>query len=102
AEEFPSQASRSATIRVVTKNGSTVIGTKQITIQLSAAASQVPTFTSVSLVEATPDLATVVGALVQGLTTLSVDFTGAAGVYGSTITEYKLQVGSQTFTSSGE
>ncbi|UOE45894.1 DUF859 family phage minor structural protein [Agromyces larvae] len=94
--QIPNATSGVGTIRVITYNGGTNIGTRDVGFTLSAPASVVPTFSAVAHSEATAGLAANVGAYVQGLTKLSLAISGAAGAYGSTITGYKITVAGQT------
>lgn len=83
-------------IKTVTKNGSTVIGTTTVNLQVKAPTSVVPDFTTITHSEATAGLAANVGAYVQGLSKLNLAITGAVGAYGSTITSYQITVAGQT------
>ncbi|RUQ06984.1 hypothetical protein D8M34_05810 [Microbacterium sp. HSID17254] len=82
--QIPNAASGTGSIRVITKSGSTVIGTTVTKFTLRAPASVVPTVTAISVADNNPDVASIVGALVQGLSRAKFTVTGA-GVYGSTI-----------------
>ena len=95
--QMPSTTSGGATIRCHTYNGGTYIGYKDIGITINVPASVVPTFTTVTHSEATttPAVASLVGAYVMAWTKLNVAITGAAGVYGSTIASYKIEVAGQ-------
>lgn len=94
--QMPNAAVASGTITTVTKSGSTVIGTTNVGFSLAAAADVVPDFTTVTHSEATAGVAANVGAYVQGISTLALAVTGAAGIYGSTIVSYKIEVSGQT------
>lgn len=64
--EIPNSASGTVDITVVTKQGSTVIGSKKVGFTLTAAASVVPTVSAVAWTEQNPVVASAVGAFVQG------------------------------------
>lgn len=85
-------------IKVVTKSGSTVIGTTTTNLQVAVPTSVVPDFTTITHDEATtvPDVEAIVGSYVQGVSKLALAITGAVGIYGSTITSYKIEVAGQT------
>lgn len=84
AQQIPSAVSGTGTITVVTKNGSTNIGTKSISITLTVPSSVVPSISAHTITEATANLTSKFGAYVQSKSTLKVTTT-AAGVQGSTI-----------------
>lgn len=88
-----------ATIYCVTKSGSTVIGQTQKTITLRVPADMVPTLGGISLSDAkiisgssTP--LSLIGAYVQGVSELKITPTAPTGVEGSTISGYRVTVGS--------
>lgn len=87
ASKIPSAASGTATIRCITKQGSTNIGTLYVTMTLRVPDSVVPSISAVSITEATAGLAAQFGAFVQSKSTLAVAIT-AAGAKGSTIKSY--------------
>lgn len=76
--------SRTVEITVVTKQGSTVIGSKKVLWPLDVAASVVPTVSEVTWDDLNPVVKTVVGAFVQGQSLIKGAVT-AAGAHGSTI-----------------
>lgn len=97
AQQIKTSTSGFGAITVQTKNGSTVIGTKTVKITLTVPASVVPTISAHAAVEATANLATKFGVLVQSKSTLKVSTT-AAGAQGSTITAYKTEVEGRSYT----
>lgn len=99
AQQIKSSTSGVGTITVQTKNGNTVIGTKSINITLTVPASVVPTISAHTAVEATANLASKFGALVQTKSTLKVTTT-AAGAQGSTITAIKTEVDGRSYNGS--
>ncbi|HEU5223427.1 MAG TPA: DUF859 family phage minor structural protein [Candidatus Lumbricidophila sp.] len=96
APYVPAATQLVGTIRVITYNGSTQIGTKDVSLTLNVPSSVVPTFTTITNSEATSGIATAIGKYVQNVSTLNLAITGAAGASGSTITSYKLTVAGQT------
>ena len=94
--EIPNSTSGTGIIRTHTYSGGTWIGQADTTLTVSAASTVVPTFTTVTVSEATAGLAANIGGYVQSLSTLNLAITGAAGVNGSTITSYKITAAGQT------
>lgn len=86
---IPDAASGTLSIRCITKNGSTTIGTKTIsmTVKVPNTADYGPTISSVVVTEATSGLAAQFGAFIQNKSTLKVVVT-ASGRSGSTIKSY--------------
>lgn len=97
ASSIPSATSGSMTIRCITKNGSTTIGTKTVSMTAKVPGSVVPTISSVAVAEATSDLAAQFGAYIQSKSKLSVTIT-AAGAKGSTIKSYRTTFRGKTYT----
>lgn len=94
--EIPNASSGTMTLILRTYNGSTQIGvdvTKTITVKVPT--SVVPSFTGISHSEAVSDVANAYGVYTQGKTKLKVNVEGAAGVYGSTIKTYLIEVDGQ-------
>ena len=84
-------------ITVVTKNGGTVIGTTSTGFTLSLNSNQIPTLTNATFSEAVTspvNIASVIGAYVQGQSKLSYTINGASGIQGSSISSYAFSVGS--------
>lgn len=100
---IPNATSGSGYITTVTKNGSTVVGSKNTNFTLTAAPTVIPTWTSVGVAEGTtsPAVATIMGSptvFVQGISKVTGSINGAAGVSGSTITSKKFTVAGQMYT----
>lgn len=89
--EIPNAASGTGTLTVVTKNGSSVVGSKSVAFTLAAAASIVPSVTSVVWDDQNTTVKGNIGAHVQGLSQL-VGTVFANGVHGSTIASKRLIV----------
>lgn len=97
ASKIPNATSGTLIIRCTTKNGSTVVGYKNVSMTLKVPATVVPTISTVNITEATSGLAAKFGAYVQGKSTLKVAIT-AAGAKGSTIKSYKSVVIGASYT----
>lgn len=91
APQIPNATAGIGSITVHTYSGSTLIGSKSVNFTANVPSSVVPTFTSVTAVEATttPDVKTLAGAYVQNMSTLRLTANGPAGVYGSTINRHE-------------
>ena len=97
ASSIPSATSGKMTVRCITYNGSTAIGTKYAYLTANVPTSVIPTVSTVAVSEATAGLAAQFGVYVQNKSTLSVTVTGA-GAKGSTITGYSTTVMGKTHT----
>lgn len=97
ASKIPNATSGTVTIRCITKNGSTTIGTKTVTMTLKVPTSVVPTISAVATVEATSGLAAQFGAFIKGKSTVKATIT-AAGAKGSTIKSYSTTFNGKTYT----
>ena len=97
ASSIPNATSGTVTIRCITKNGSTTIGTKTVLLTAKVPASVVPTVSAVAIVEATTGLAAQFGAYVQGKSKIKATIT-AAGSYGSTIKSYSTTFQGKTYS----
>lgn len=82
--QIPDSTSGTGTVRVVTRSGSTVVGEKTITFTMQAPSTVVPTVSALGLADANPDVASLIGGLVQSQSRLTATPT-AAGAHGSTI-----------------
>lgn len=94
--EIPNTTSGTATITVKTfDSSSNLLGTTNTALTLTVPTAATPTISSVTATEATtsPNVASIVGGFVQGISTLAVAIVGAAGIYGSTIVSSFIQVG---------
>lgn len=96
--EMPTTATGTGFMRVHTYSGvgGSLIGWKDQSLSISAPSTVVPDFTTVTHSEATAGVAANVGKYVQGISKLNLAITGAAGVYNSTITGYKMEIAGQT------
>lgn len=97
AASIPNATSGTFTVRAITKNGSTTIGTKTVTMTGKVPTGVLPTISAVRVTEATAGLAAQFGAFVQDYSKLAVSIT-AAGAKGSTITAYKTTLQGATHT----
>lgn len=99
ASKIPNATSGTCTIRCITKNGSTTIGTKTVVLTAKVPASVVPTISSVALSEAVSGLAAQFGAYIQHRSKVKATIT-AAGAKGSTIKSYSSTFQGKTYTAS--
>ena len=99
ASQIPKATSGKMTVRCITKNGSTTIGTKYAYLTAKVPASVVPTVGAVALQEATDGLADQFGAYIQNKSTLMGSL-AASGAKGSTITAYQTTLLGKTYTGS--
>jgi hypothetical protein len=97
ATSIPNTTSGTLTIRCITYNGSTTVGTKTVTMTLKVPTSVVPTISAIKATEKTDGLAAQFGAFIQGKSALSVSIT-AAGAGGSTISSYKATLQGAAYT----
>lgn len=93
--EIPTANSGAVQIITDTYNGATLIGSKTVTLTITVPAGAAPSFTSISHSEATtsPNVASLVGGYVKGISSLSVALVGAAAQYGASIVSQKIEVG---------
>ena len=99
ATSIPNATSGTMTIRCITKNGSTTIGTKTVLLTAKVPSSVVPSISSVALSEATSGLAAQFGAYIQSKSKIKATIT-AAGAKGSTIKSYSTTFQGSTFSGS--
>ena len=97
ASSIPKATSVKLTLRCITKNGSTTIGTKYAYITAKVPASVVPPAPTLAIQEATEGLAAQFGAYIQNKSALKVTV-AATGIKGSTITAYQTTVLGKTYT----
>lgn len=99
ASSIPNAVSGTMTVRCITKNGSTAIGTKTVLLTVKVPASVVPTISSVDVVETTSGLAEQFGAFIQNKSAVKVTV-NAAGAKGSTIAKYSTTLLGKAYTGS--
>ena len=99
ATSIPNDTSVQMTVRCITKNGSTTIGTTYAYITAKVPSSVIPTVGAVTTVETVSGLATQFGSYVQTKSKLKATIT-AAGAKGSTIKEYSSTFAGKTYTGS--
>lgn len=87
SSSLPKAERGTLTIRCITKNGSTTIGTKTCSLTVIVPSSVVPSISNVTVVEGTDGIANKFGAFVQTKSTLKVTFQ-SAGAAGSSITSW--------------
>lgn len=89
--EYPGAATGQVKIKVVTKNGTTTIGTREVNFSLTAGSAVVPTVSSVLWDDTNTVVKTNIGGFVQGLSQIKGQIT-ATGVHGSSIASKRLIV----------
>lgn len=97
--EIPDATTYVGRVRTHTYNGGTFIGWTESLMRINVPATIIPTWTTApTIVENTAGLAAIIGTgkYLQGVSTLKGTITGAAGVYGSTITSQTHSAGSET------
>lgn len=97
ASSIPSATSVQLTLRCITKNGSTTVGTKYAYITANVPTSVVPPAPSVAIQEGTAGLAAQFGAYIQNKSTLVVSV-AATGIKGSTVKTIQTTVLGKTYT----
>lgn len=97
ASSIPKATSVKLTLRCITKNGSTTIGTKYAYITAKVPTSVVPPAPTLAIQEGTEGLAAKFGAYIQNKSKLVVSV-AATGIKGSTITAYQTTVLGKTYT----
>lgn len=97
ASSIPNGTSIKLTLRCITKNGSTNVGTKYAYITAKVPASVVPPAPTLAIQEGTEGLAAKFGAYIQNKSKLVVSI-AATGIKGSTITAYQTTVLGKTYT----
>lgn len=96
ATSIPNAASGTMTVRCITKNGSTAIGTTTVLLTVKVPTSVVPVINSVSTEEAMSGLAAQFGAFVQGKSAVKATI-NASGAKGSTISKYSTTLLGKTY-----
>lgn len=99
ASKIPKATSGTLTIRCITKNGSTTIGTKTATMTIKVPTDVIPTISSVTVAETVSGLAAQFGAFVQTKSKVKVTI-AAAGAKGSTISSYSTTLQGKAYTGS--
>ena len=96
ANQIPSATAGSGTIYCDTYSGSTLLGTKSVSITLTVPGSVVPSAGTLSAALAEDTSGT--GLYVKGMGKAKLTLSGAAGAYGSSITSYTITGGGWTAT----
>ena len=97
ASSIPNATNGTATIRCITKNGSTVVGEKTVLLTAKVPTTVIPSISSVTHTEANTGTITGIGAYVQSKSKVKVTI-AASGSYGSTIKSYSSVFGGKTYT----
>lgn len=98
ANQIPSATAGSGTIYCDTYSGSTLLGTKSVSITLTVPGSVVPSAGTLSAALAEDTSGT--GLYVKGMGKAKLTLSGASGIYGSSITSYTITGGGWTATNS--
>lgn len=101
AEKMPNASSGTVTLRCITKNGGTTVGTKTVsmTAKVPTTAAYQPTISAVTLTEATTGLATQFKAFIQSKSKVKAAIT-SSGAKGSTIEKVSTTFQGKTHTGS--
>ena len=97
ASQIPNATGGYGTIRCITYNGSTQIGSKDVSFYASVPGSSVPTISKITISDTQTHIANTFGALVQGKSTMKVT-TSATGVSGSTITSCQVSYQGKSYS----
>ncbi len=100
---IPNNTFTIGTIYVDTYNGTKLVGTKSVSLEINVPSSVVPSFSSISHSEQNSAVAALnlgSGVYAQNLSKIKFTINGAAGAYGSTITSYKIVYDGTTYNSS--
>ena len=95
ADKIPNATSSWGRVFIDTYNGSTKIGTKEVTFTGNVPASVKPTLDSITLTDsntAVKNLLNTANTFVQVMSNIQVTFNGASGAYGSTISSYRAEI----------
>lgn len=98
--KIPNNTSGTGNVSVKTMSGGSSVGTTSVGFTLKAPGSVVPSFSTITSSETNSQVASLVGAYTQLLSTLQLQITGATGIYGSSISSYKITVDGQTINGS--
>ena len=97
ASQIPNGTSGTCTITCKTYNGSTLIGTKTVSLTLKVPSSVVPTISALTVSEGVSGLSAQFGGYVQNKSKAKVAIT-ATGAYSSTISSYKTTVAGKSYS----
>lgn len=97
ANSIPNATNGTVTIRCITKNGNTTVGTKTALLTAKVPATVIPSISSITHTEANTGTITGIGAYVQSKSRVKVTI-AASGTYGSTIKSYSSTFLGKTYT----
>lgn len=95
-DAVPDKMKTTASVIVKTYSGSTLIGSKKVSVTVKVPTSAVPSVDSIEITEGVSSVATNFGVFVKNLSQLLVETT-ASGIYGSTISSVKTTVDGITY-----
>lgn len=98
ASEIPNATSATITIRCVTYNGSTQVGSATKSVKLSVPSSVKPSVSGITLAEAVSGLNAKFGAYIQGRSKIS-GTVNTTTAYGSAIASYRIEINGAVYTS---
>ena len=98
ASEIPNATSATITIRCVTYNGSTQVGTATKSVKLSVPSSVKPSVSGITLTEAVSGLNAKFGAYIQGRSKIN-GTVNTTTAYGSAIASYRIEINGAVYTS---
>ena len=98
ASEIPNATSATITIKCVTYNGSSQVGSATRSVKLSVPSSVKPSVSSLTLTEAVSGLNAKFGAYIQGQSKIS-GTVNTTTAYGSAIASYRVEINGATYTS---
>jgi len=98
ANQIPSAISGVGQITVETYNGTALIGSSSKTFTASLASSVVPTCGTLSVSEANSIVSALSAGYIKGHSKLLMTIGTSSGIYGSSISSYKITVDNQTFS----
>lgn len=90
AAQIPNSATGNGSIIVDTFNGSSKIGTKEVSFSTSVSDEMIPSFTSITASRVDNGVPSTFGIYVQGYSKITLTINGAAGSNGSTIKSYSI------------
>lgn len=99
ASQIPNGTSGTCTITCKTYNGSTLIGTKTVSLTVKVPSSVVPSISALTVAEAVSGLSAKFGAYIQNKSKIKATIT-ASGSYGSTIKTYKTTIAGKSYSGS--
>lgn len=98
-DQIPNATAGVGTVRLYTLSGGTIIGSADVGVTINVPSSVVPTFSSLSIARVDNGVPSAWGLYVRGKSKATLTINGAAGTYGSTISQYVIEGGGYSGTS---